>query len=415
MDFLNRIPTWDEIERNLETKFGELNQGIQTSWHDTTHSWDGFTRRLNHQFDRAYGSIGGDRIDAVREALYRAEPIFLERVRQHWSAININQIIDILRTLAKEVSMILGGSIAIGSIVGGAAGSLAFGAGAAPGAIAGGAIGLEVGNLVLVGLGLSAITEYFLLGAPQCLATLQDGIITAWQSEDGLPSGLDPTGGSAARREEMISRAANQLARGQEQLIQLLLSAIVAYLLRGPINSGISNSMESIASRSLNFQAELTNSALASWLGKNQIAILSHPELQPPSGQALTKIRTSTEFEAPKWENVRFRADGDFGNLPALRQLYVREVFDLQQRVAAMRGSTESLEAIAKFAYSSRTKIKLKYREFTPPDLLKTIDERNIGKYGDKLGPTFEWLVEKGKSFEQIIESATRSGGGDLF
>lgn len=358
MDFLNKIPTWDVIERNLEVKFGEFNHDIQTSWYDTTQSWNGFTRRVSEQVDRTYGSLGGDRIDAVREAIYRAEPIFLERVRQHWSSINIDQIIDVLRKLAKEVSMILGGSIAIGTISGGAVGSMAFGAGVAPGAIAGGAIGLEIGNLVLIGLGLSAITEYFLQGAPNCLATLQDGIITAWHSEDGLPSGLDPTGGSSARREQMISHAANQLARGQEQLIQLLLTAIVAYLLRGPINASISNSMESIAARSLNFQAELTNRALASWLGKNQSAILSHPELQPPSGKNLTKLNSLKELETPKWDNVRFRADGDFGNLPALRQLYVREVFDLQQRVAAMRNSAESLEAIAKLAHSSRTAIK---------------------------------------------------------
>jgi len=351
----------------------------------------------------------------VREAYYLAEPMFLERIKQHWSTLHIEQIIDVLRKLAKEVSMILGGSITIGSIVGGAAGSLAFGAGAVPGAVAGGAIGLEIGNLVLVALGLSAISEYFLMGIPTCLATLQDGIITAWHSEDGIPSGLDPTGGSAARREQMIRQAANQLARGQEQLIQLLLTAIVAYLLRGPINSGISNTMESIASRSLNFKAEVTNRELASWLGRNQAALFAHPELQPPSGQALNRAKPSTEIDTPKWDNVRFRADGDFGNLPALRQLYVREVYDLQQRVSAMRASSATLEEIAKFAHASRTAIKLKYREFTPPDLLKIIDERNISKYGDKVGASFEWFVEKGKSFEQIIDGATRAGGGDLF
>lgn len=415
MDFVSKVPTWDEIERNLETKFGELNQSVQTHWHESSQSWNGFTRRLRHQVDQTYGSLGGNRIDAVREAYYLAEPMFLERIKQHWSTLHIEQIIDVLRKLAKEVSMILGGSITIGSIVGGAAGSLAFGAGAVPGAVAGGAIGLEIGNLVLVALGLSAISEYFLMGIPTCLATLQDGIITAWHSEDGIPSGLDPTGGSAARREQMIRQAANQLARGQEQLIQLLLTAIVAYLLRGPINSGISNTMESIASRSLNFKAEVTNRELASWLGRNQAALFAHPELQPPSGQALNRAKPSTEIDTPKWDNVRFRADGDFGNLPALRQLYVREVYDLQQRVSAMRASSATLEEIAKFAHASRTAIKLKYREFTPPDLLKIIDERNISKYGDKVGASFEWFVEKGKSFEQIIDGATRAGGGDLF
>ncbi|EKT4468337.1 hypothetical protein QEL93_003766 [Pseudomonas putida] len=415
MDLLNQIPTWDEIERNLETKFGELNQSIQTSWHENSQDWNGFTRRLSYQFDRTYGSLGGNRIDAVREAFYRAEPIFLERVRQHWSAINIEQILNILRKLATEVSLILGGSITVGSAIGGAFGAMALGVGAAPGAVAGGAIGLEIGSLILLSLGLSAITEYFLVGIPSCLATLQEGIVTAWHSEDGIPSGLDPTGGSANRREQMVSQAANQLARGQEQLIKLLLTAIVAYLLRGSLSSGISNSMESIASRTLKLKSEVKNRELIIWLEKNQAAMLAHPELQPPSSQVFTRAKPLSGLEAPKWDNVRFRADGDFGNLPALRQLYVREVFELQQRIGAMKASNTNIEAIAKFAHSSRTAIKLKYREFTPQDLLKVIDERNMGKYGDKLGPTFEWLIEKGKSSEQIIESATRSGGGDLF
>jgi hypothetical protein len=38
-----------------------------------------------------------------------------------------------------------------------------------------------------------------------------------------------------------------------------------------------------------------------------------------------------------------------------------------------------------------------------------------MAKYGNKIGPTFETLISKGKSFEQIIESATRACGGDIF
>ena len=36
-------------------------------------------------------------------------------------------------------------------------------------------------------------------------------------------------------------------------------------------------------------------------------------------------------------------------------------------------------------------------------------------KYGNVVGPTFEDLIGKGKTFEQIIEGATRSGGSDIF
>jgi hypothetical protein len=35
-------------------------------------------------------------------------------------------------------------------------------------------------------------------------------------------------------------------------------------------------------------------------------------------------------------------------------------------------------------------------------------------RYGDKLGPTIEWLRNQGKTWKQIIESASRPGGKDV-
>ncbi|MCK8656543.1 hypothetical protein [Pseudomonas umsongensis] len=80
-----------------------------------------------------------------------------------------------------------------------------------------------------------------------------------------------------------------------------------------------------------------------------------------------------------------------------------------------MKAQNQNLEDIARYAHEARTNLKLKYREYTPPNLLETIDTRNMAKYGNKIGPTFETLINKGKSFEQIIESANRAGGGDIF
>jgi len=38
MDLLKSVPTRDEIERNLDSKFSELNQSILTSWHESSQS-----------------------------------------------------------------------------------------------------------------------------------------------------------------------------------------------------------------------------------------------------------------------------------------------------------------------------------------------------------------------------------------
>jgi hypothetical protein len=160
-------------------------------------------------------------------------------------------------------------------------GSLAFGAGALPGAMVGTGIGLQVGNLILMALGLAAIAEYFYQGLPACLATLQEGLATAWHAEEGLkPAGLDPTGGSAAQVQERTERAARQLARGQEQLVMLLLTAIVTYLTRGQMKAGVMNSLESIATRSAKLQADISNKEFAAWLARNEQKILAQPELQ---------------------------------------------------------------------------------------------------------------------------------------
>ncbi|WP_455893950.1 hypothetical protein [Pseudomonas palmensis] len=117
----------------------------------------------------------------------------------------------------------------------------------------------------------------------------------------------------------------------------------------------------------------------------------------------------------PAWDNAISKADGDFGYLPPVRQNYVKDVYDLQGAVDKMRAGGASAEEVAKYAYGARNELKVKYREYTPPDMLDVIDARNLERYGNKIGPAFDDLVKKGKTFDQIIESSTRAGGGDLF
>lgn len=86
---------------------------------------------------------------------------------------------------------------------------------------------------------------------------MQEGLATAGTAENGVkPMGIDPTGGSAAVIEERTERAARQLARGHEQLVLLLLTAIVTYLTRGQMKAGV---MESIATRRANLRRRLGN------------------------------------------------------------------------------------------------------------------------------------------------------------
>ncbi|WP_192872137.1 DUF6861 domain-containing protein [Pseudomonas congelans] len=411
MRILADVPMWEDVERTLKDTFDTVNQSFDRGWSSTQDEWNGFTRRVNNNFTSVFGDMNPDRIDAVKEALSLSYPIILTRLSNRWASIEINQIINVLLQVAKEVTMIVGGSVLAGSIVGGAIGALAYGAGIGVGAAVGGGIGFQVGNVILMGLGLSAISDYFYQGLPSCIATLHEGLSVAWNAEYGTPIGLDPTGGSAARRDSRVDEASRLLAKGQEELVTLLLTAIVTYMMRGQIKSSLQGSAEEIMARSSQLQKEISNKQLADWLSKNTEKLIKHPDFQPKD----TYRKNNFQDENPEWDTVNSRSDGDFGYLPPLRQNYVKAVYELKKTINRMRANGLDLEDIAKHAYEARTNLKIEYRKFTPPELLETINARNMNKYGNPIGPTFEDLVNKGKTFEQIIDSATRAGGEDIF
>lgn len=100
--------------------------------------------------------------------------------------------------------------------------------------------------------------------------------------------------------------------------------------------------------------------------------------------------------------------------LPALRGQYVGAVEALATRVPGMRQAGMGSEQIARALHAERRALGEQFKALTPADRLAEITQRNIQRYGDPLGPSVDWLRAQGKSWEQIIESASRAGGGDL-
>ncbi len=287
MDLATRIPSWAEIERNLNHRFSDfhhtLNHGLSSATSGLHASWNGISQRLEQGANHVYAELGGQRIDAVRQAMQLSYPIIRHDLSQRWASINIDEILDVLLDLVKQVALILGGSVTLGSIAGGIAGGvLGLGVGAAPGAIAGGGVGLEIGNLILLGLGLSAIAEFFYKGLPACLETLQNGIVSAWRVDNKASgSRLETGGGHASTRQAHIEHAARQLARGQEQLVMLLLTAMVTYLTRGQVKGALTSGADGIAARSALLQQQISERKLANWLARNEQQLLAEPSLQP--------------------------------------------------------------------------------------------------------------------------------------
>ncbi|WP_448144532.1 DUF6861 domain-containing protein [Pseudomonas silesiensis] len=454
MDLLANVPSWADVERNLDQKFSELNQGVNEGLQSVHDNWNGFTRRVGNDASQAYGYMGGHRIDAVNRAMTLSYPIIQMDLKRKWASIEIEQILPVLLQLVKEVSMILGGSVAIGTVAGGAAGAFAFGIGAAPGAAAGAGIGLQVGNLILMGLGLSAIAEYFYQGLPACLSSLQEGIATAWHAEEGVkPSGLDPTGGSAALVQERIERSARQLARGQEQLVLLLLTAIVTYLTRGQMKAGVVGSMESIATRSAKLQAQISNKQLAGWLARNEQKLLAQAELhvkepaplakvelpevkkiterpveakRPPAPPPLMSLRDAVgQQTAERWiangRKIADKADPDRSRLLTDDQIGALHGYTTNEGYTwinpALRGKTpitEQMEAFATHAKDGLAKLPRyvegeTYRGTSlPADVLTEI---RMG-HPTSDGAFFSTSAETGKAFSGNVRIVTRGTSG---
>jgi hypothetical protein len=100
----------------------------------------------------------------------------------------------------------------------------------------------------------------------------------------------------------------------------------------------------------------------------------------------------------------------DHSALPTKRQEYESLVMSLKSMSVQMRESDEDVEMIARTLHSARRSLAIQYKELTEEPLRSQLYKRSFEMYGDGTGPTIEYLRAKGKSWDQIIDSACRPG-----
>lgn len=101
-------------------------------------------------------------------------------------------------------------------------------------------------------------------------------------------------------------------------------------------------------------------------------------------------------------------------NLDALRSEYECKVKELAPLKRELETATSNGTLVAQALHTLRRETGRVIKEETPWFFRYPIYLRNMWAYNDPLGPTFESLVKKGKTAEQIADSATRTGGDDL-
>ncbi|KTC57489.1 DUF6861 domain-containing protein [Pseudomonas savastanoi] len=261
------VPSWLDIERRFSRSMGyQPGASFQRSLNNEPVS----TLQLNLR-----------RVGNIRSAFNRGELEAARRLGRRFADIDISSIINDLIDVVSQMAMIVAGSTLAGGAIGAGVGSFFFGAGAVPMGMAGAAIGLELSTWILGILGLASIAEFFVDGLPRIVDNYTRGIAIAWQGTRGEP-GLNPFGGDDP---QVVSRAAHHIAQGHEEVVILLLGAIVAYLTRGRGNASVlANEM----------QASKKGAKLGQWMLQHEDALTRHPDLQNagPRKSALDKQET---------------------------------------------------------------------------------------------------------------------------
>jgi hypothetical protein len=93
-----------------------------------------------------------------------------------------------------------------------------------------------------------------------------------------------------------------------------------------------------------------------------------------------------------------------------LRLEYEARVMTLRGRAIAMHQDGSTPEEIARVMHAARGQLCQVFREQTPEPQRTRIFDRTSAVYGDPLGPSVEYLRTRGKSWEDIIDSASRPG-----
>jgi hypothetical protein len=93
-----------------------------------------------------------------------------------------------------------------------------------------------------------------------------------------------------------------------------------------------------------------------------------------------------------------------------LRGRYECAVAGLRDAASARLRAGMSEEAVARWVVEERNALKAAYRNLTPAPALARIVARTVQRYGSLSGPSVDDLRASGKSWAEIIDSATRPG-----
>ena len=254
--------------------------GMLDSWQQLERWADRHTAGI-----RGKAKLVSARADSVRQAIRLSEGLAVYWILRDFRDLNlqgvVNDIVEVLRQCLIVMLTTTGGGALIGGIAGGIGG---VGAGAVPGVVVGAGAGAQVGEWILIAMGLKALAEYVVNDMPGIARDYWAGIHQAWQAVTAPPLPQQPI-----RIDQLaLHHAAEKIARAHVAVFVLLLMGIVAYLAKGR------GSMRELAE---SVRGSKVGPRFAEWMVRNEGKIKAEPRLrskiadapQEPTAPATTR------------------------------------------------------------------------------------------------------------------------------
>ncbi|MDW2982548.1 MAG: DUF6861 domain-containing protein [Rhodanobacter sp.] len=227
------------------------------------------------------------RADSVQQAIRLSEGLAVYWILRDFRELDlqgvVNDIVEVLRQCLVVMLTATGGGALLGGIAGGIGG---VGAGAVPGVVVGAGAGAQVGEWILIAMGLKALAEYVVNDMPGIARDYWAGIHQAWQAATAPPLPQQPI-----RIDQLaLHHAAEKIARAHVAVFVLLLMGIVAYLAKGR------GSMRELAE---SVRGSKVGPRFAEWMVRNEGKLKARERFQPLKTKTQAKAGNEYGQEVP--------------------------------------------------------------------------------------------------------------------
>ncbi|QRP63144.1 hypothetical protein I6J77_13615 [Rhodanobacter sp. FDAARGOS 1247] len=233
-------------------------------------SWNQLERWAGRQISGARNEarLISARADALQLAITLSEGLAVYRILRDFQHLDLDAVVNDIVAVLRQCLIVMLTSTGGGALIGGVAGGVfGVGVGAAPGVVIGAAAGAQMGEWILIFMGLRALSEYIVRDMPDIARAYWDGIRLAWSAASPSPLPQQPI-----RVDRFaIQHAAEKIARAHVAMFVLLLMGILAYLAKGRGDMG--QLAEGVRSSRM-------GPKFADWMVRNEGRLKAEPRLR---------------------------------------------------------------------------------------------------------------------------------------